>query len=94
MVKHSIMKNIKYFILGLLVYSSGASAQLKLTYKDVNQVLNGLKMHKEKAPKIQESLSFQHGRIDTASKDIATDLAALATMRFIADIYGEMQRQC
>jgi hypothetical protein len=27
--------------------------------------------------------------IDTASKDIATDLAALATMRFIADIYGE-----
>jgi hypothetical protein len=45
--KHSIMKNIKYFILGLLVIQ-GASAQLKPTYKDGNQVLNGLKLRQKK----------------------------------------------
>jgi hypothetical protein len=50
-------------------------------------------LHKEKLPKSRNPYPSAW-KIDTASKDIATDLAALATMRFIADIYGEMQRQC
>jgi dienelactone hydrolase len=90
---YNIMRNIKYFILGLLVYSNASFAQLKaVTYKDGNQVLNGLEITPEKKKSSQKPgiliLPAWKG-IDKASKDIAGDLAALGYYVFIADIYGE-----
>jgi dienelactone hydrolase len=87
------MKNIKYFILGLLVYSNASFAQLKaITYKDGSQVLNGLEITPKKKKSSQNPgiliLPAWKG-IDKASKDIAADLAALGYYVFIADIYGE-----
>jgi dienelactone hydrolase len=82
------MKNLKYFILGILMYSTGSSAQLKaVAYKDGSQVLNGFKIAKKSKQKPGILiLPAWHG-IDKASKDIAGDLAALGYT--IADIYGE-----
>ncbi|WP_339921091.1 dienelactone hydrolase family protein [uncultured Flavobacterium sp.] len=86
------MKNIKYFILGLLIYSNSSFAQLKATtYKDGNQVLNGFKITPTKKSSQKPGiliLPAWHG-IDKASKDIAGELAALGYYAFIADIYGE-----
>jgi dienelactone hydrolase len=74
------MKNLKYFILGILMYSTGSSAQLKaVAYKDGSQVLNGFKIAPTKKSKQKPGiliLPAWHG-IDKASKDIAGDLAAL-----------------
>jgi hypothetical protein len=51
------MKNLKYFILGILMYSTGSSAQLKaVAYKDGSQVLNGFKLHQQR--KASKSLGF------------------------------------
>lgn len=86
------MKNIKYFILGLLVYSNGSFAQLKaITYKDGNQVLKGLAIAptKKSAQKPGILILPAWNGIDKASKDIAVDLAALGYYAFIADIYGK-----
>jgi hypothetical protein len=46
-------ENLKYFILGILMYSTGSSAQLKaVAYKDGSQVLNGFNCtNKEKQAK-------------------------------------------
>jgi hypothetical protein len=50
------MKNLKYFILGILMYSTGSSAQLKaVAYKD-GKVLNGFKLHQQR--KASKSLGF------------------------------------
>jgi dienelactone hydrolase len=86
------MKNIKYFILALLVYSNSAIAQLKATtYKDGNQVLNGFKIApaKKTAQKPGILILPAWKGVDKASKDIAADLASLGYYAFIADIYGE-----
>lgn len=86
------MKNLKYFILGVLIYSNASFGQLKaVAYKDASQVLNGFKISPVK--KIPQKpgvliLPAWHG-IDTASKEIAGDLANLGYYAFIADIYGE-----
>jgi dienelactone hydrolase len=89
---YSIMKNIKYFILGLLIYSNSSFAQLKaITYKDGSQVLNGFEITPKKKSAQKPGiliLPAWHG-IDKASKDIAGDLAKLGYYSFIADIYGE-----
>jgi dienelactone hydrolase len=92
------MKNLKYFILGILMYSTGSSAQLKaVAYKDGSQVLNGFKIAPTKKSKQKPGILILpwHG-IDKASKDIAGDLAALGYYSFIADIYGEgiTRKQC
>jgi hypothetical protein len=50
-------ENLKYFILGILMYSTGSSAQLKaVAYKDGSQVLNGFKIAPTK--KTSKSLGF------------------------------------
>jgi hypothetical protein len=49
-------ENLKYFILGILMYSTGSSAQLKAAYKDGSQVLNGFKLHQQR--KASKSLGF------------------------------------
>jgi dienelactone hydrolase len=86
------MKNLKYFILGILMYSIGSSAQLKaVAYKDGSQVLNGFKISPTKKSEQKPGiliLPAWHG-IDKASKDIASTLATLGYYSFIADIYGE-----
>jgi hypothetical protein len=70
------MKNLKYFILGILMYSNGSSAQLKaVAYKDGSQVLNGFKIATKKSKQKPGILILPawHG-IDKASKDIAGEL--------------------
>tara|TARA_R110000868_G_scaffold292498_1_gene552971 strand:- start:1171 stop:1944 length:774 start_codon:yes stop_codon:yes gene_type:complete len=86
------MKNIKFLVLGILIYSNGAFAQLKaVTYKDGSQILNGFEIVPSKKS-IQKPgiliLPAWKG-IDKASKDIATNLGNLGYYAFIADIYGE-----
>lgn len=86
------MKTIQIFILGILLYSNGALAQLKaVTYKDEAQVLNGFKITptKKSAQKPGILILPAWKGIDKASKDIATNLANLGYYSFIADIYGE-----
>jgi hypothetical protein len=65
------MKNLKYFILGILMYSTGSSAQLKaVAYKDGSQVLNGFKIAPTKKSKQKPGiliLPAWHG-IDKASR--------------------------
>ncbi|MBE0391157.1 dienelactone hydrolase family protein [Flavobacterium sp. PL002] len=86
------MKSIKFFILGILICSNGAFAQLKaVTYKDDTQVLNGFAIQAVKKSANKPGiliLPAWHG-IDKASKDIAVELSKLGYNAFIADIYGE-----
>ncbi len=86
------MKNIKLFILGIIVYSQGAFAQLKpVVYKDNTQVLNGFAIAPTKKSDQKPGILILPAwkGIDKASKDIATNLASLGYYSFIADIYGE-----
>lgn len=86
------MKNIKIFILGILIYSNGAFAQLKtVTYKDGTQILNGFKIAPTKKSTQKPGILILPAwkGIDKASKDIATNLGSLGYYAFIADIYGE-----
>jgi dienelactone hydrolase len=86
------MKNLKYLILGVLIYSNASFGQIKaVTYKDGSQVLNGFAIGPTKKS-VQKPgiliLPAWHG-IDKSSKDIAADLANLGNYAFVADIYGE-----
>jgi hypothetical protein len=46
------MKNIKYLLIGLFIYSNATTAQLKaVTYKDGAQVLNGFECSCKKVRK-------------------------------------------
>jgi dienelactone hydrolase len=86
------MKNIKYFILGLLIYSNSSFAQLKpINYKDGNQILSGFEIAPTKKSNQNPGILIlpAWNGIDKASKDIAADLAALGYYAFIADIYGK-----
>jgi dienelactone hydrolase len=86
------MKNIKYFLLGLLIFSNGVFAQLKaVTYKDGNQTLNGFEITPTKKKNLKPGILILPAwkGVDKASKDIATNLANLGYYAFIADIYGE-----
>jgi hypothetical protein len=82
------MKNLKYFILGILMYSTGSSAQLKAVAYKGSQVLNGFKIAPTKKSKQKPGiliLPAWHG-IDKASRIL--QIAALGYYSFIADIYG------
>ena len=86
------MKNIKFLLIGLLIYSNSIMAQLKaVVYQDGAQVLNGFAIAPtKKSPHKPGILILPAWKgIDKASKDIATDLAKLGYHAFIADIYGE-----
>lgn len=86
------MKSIKFFILGILICSNGAFAQLKaVTYKDDTQVLNGFAIQavKKSANKPGILILPAWKGIDKASKDISVALSKLGYTAFIADIYGE-----
>jgi dienelactone hydrolase len=86
------MKNIAQLLFGLLLYSNTSFAQLKsVKYKDATQVFNGIAITpKSKSAQKPGILILPAWKgIDNASKDIATDLAALGYYAFIADIYGE-----
>jgi dienelactone hydrolase len=86
------MKNIKYLLIALLIYSSSTKAQLKaVVYKDGAQVLNGYAIAPAKKSKNKPGILILPAwkGIDKASKDIATDLSKLGYYSFVADIYGE-----
>jgi dienelactone hydrolase len=86
------MKNTKFLILGLFIFSNGAFAQLKaVTYKDGIQVLNGFKIQPVKRSASRPGILILPAwrGIDKLSKDTAKNLAALGYYAFIADIYGE-----
>ena len=86
------MKNIKYFILGMVICTNTSFAQLKAQiYKDGAQVLNGYAIQPSKKSMHKPGILILPAwkGIDKASKDIATELAALGYYSFIADIYGE-----
>lgn len=86
------MKNIKYYLLGILLYSSLSFAQLKATkYKDGNQVLNGFQVRPIKnSPQKPGILILPAWKgIDKHSKDTAESLSKLGYYAFVADIYGE-----
>jgi hypothetical protein len=91
-------ENLKYFILGILMYSTGSSAQLKaVAYKDGSQVLNGFKIAPtKKSKKAWDFDSSCMARNDKASKDIAGDLAALGYYLHSGYLWrGELpERQC
>lgn len=86
------MKNIKYLIIGVLISSTTAMAQLKaIVYKDGPQVLNGYAINplKKSAQKPGILILPAWKGIDKASKDMAGSLSKLGYYSFIADIYGE-----
>lgn len=86
------MKNIKYLILGMLVYSNGSFAQLKpVKYKDGTQVLNGFQIQPSKKSSQKPGILILPAwrGIDKLSKDTAERLAKLGHYAFVADIYGE-----
>ena len=86
------MKNIKYFLFGVLLYSSSTMAQLKaVVYQDGAQILNGFAIAPTKKSTQKPGVLILPAwkGIDKASKDIATDLSKLGYYSFIADIYGE-----
>jgi dienelactone hydrolase len=86
------MKSIKFFILGILICSTGAFAQLKaVTYKDDAQVLHGFAVQAEKKSTNKPGILILPAwkGIDQASKDYAVALSKLGYNTFIADIYGE-----
>ncbi|MBX9886605.1 MAG: dienelactone hydrolase family protein [Flavobacteriaceae bacterium] len=86
------MKNIKFLLIGFLIYSSTTMAQLKaVVYKDGAQVLHGFAIAPTKKSTQKPGILILPAwkGIDKASKDIATDLSKLGYYSFVADIYGE-----
>lgn len=86
------MKNLKYIILGILLYSNGVFSQLKaVSYNEGAQILNGFKIVPTKKSTHKPGILILPAwkGIDKASKDIATNLASLGYYAFIADIYGQ-----
>lgn len=86
------MKNIKHFLLLLLLYSGFSFAQLKpVQYKDENQILNGFKIApaKKSAEKPGILILPAWKGIDKISKETADKLSNMGYYAFIADIYGE-----
>jgi dienelactone hydrolase len=86
------MKNIKYLLIGLFIYSNTTTAQVKaVTYKDGTQVLNGFGIAPAKKSTQKPGILILPAwkGIDKASKDIAADLSKLGYYSFIADIYGQ-----
>jgi dienelactone hydrolase len=86
------MKNNVPLFLAIVLFSTGAFAQLKaVKYNDEAQVLNGFSIQ----PKIKNQqkpgiliLPAWMG-IDKQSKDVAESLSKMGYYAFVADIYGE-----
>lgn len=86
------MKNFKYLLMAILLYSSVSFAQLKsVKYKDGTQVLNGFGIQPSKKSQQKPGILILPAwmGIDKLSKDTAENLSKLGYYAFIADIYGE-----
>jgi dienelactone hydrolase len=86
------MKNLKFIILGTVLFGVQSFAQLKpVQYKDENQILNGFKIApiKSSAQKPGILILPAWKGIDKLSKDTADKLSKMGYYAFIADIYGE-----
>lgn len=86
------MKNIVFLILGIVLFSNAAFAQLKaVKYNDERQVLNGFQIQPtKKSPQKPGILILPAWKgIDNHSKNTAQNLAKLGYYAFVADIYGE-----
>ncbi len=86
------MKNIFFALLGFLLLSNGAFAQLKaVKYTDGNQKLNGLSIVPKKGSKTRPGILILPAwkGIDTHSKQSAEKLSNMGYYAFVADIYGE-----
>jgi dienelactone hydrolase len=86
------MKNIFLAFLGILVFSTGAIAQLKaVRYTDGNQKLNGLSIVPKKGSKTKPGILILPAwkGIDTHAKQSAEKLSKMGYYAFVADIYGE-----
>jgi dienelactone hydrolase len=86
------MKNIAFFILGIVLFSNDTFAQLKpVKYSDGTQVLNGFQIQPTKKSPQQSGILILPAwkGIDKHSKNTAERLAKLGYYAFIADIYGE-----
>ena len=86
------MKNIFFALLGLVLFSTGAFAQLKaVKYSDGNQKLNGLSIAPKKGSKTKPGILILPAwkGIDAHSKISAEKLSKMGYYSFIADIYGE-----
>jgi dienelactone hydrolase len=86
------MKNIKYHLVGLILFTTSLFAQSKsVQYKDENQLLNGLEIKPSKANKQKPGILILPAwkGIDAHARTTAENLARLGNYAFVADIYGE-----
>jgi dienelactone hydrolase len=86
------MKNIFLVLIGVLLSSTGAQAQLKpIAYADGTQKLNGLAIAPQKATKTKPGVLILPAwkGIDTHAKQSAEKLSKMGYYAFVADIYGE-----
>jgi dienelactone hydrolase len=86
------MKNLKFIVLGMVLFTAQSFAQLKaVQYKDGNQILNGFKIAPAKSSAQKPGILILPAwlGIDKLSKDTADKLSKMGYYVFIADIYGE-----
>lgn len=86
------MKNFKYHLVGLILFTTSLFGQLKsVQYKDENQLLNGLELKPSKANKQKSGILILPAwkGIDAHARTTAENLAKLGYYAFVADIYGE-----
>ena len=86
------MKNLKFIIWGIVLFTSPLFAQLKpVLYKDESQILNGFKINPQKKYSQKPGILILPAwrGIDKLSKDTAKELSKLGYYTFIADIYGQ-----
>lgn len=86
------MKTTSKVVLGLLFMSQMCFAQNKVvTYKDGDQILNGIENHPQKSSNNKPGILILPAwkGIDTHAKNTAEKLSKLGYHTFVADIYGE-----
>jgi dienelactone hydrolase len=86
------MKNLKFIVLGMVLFTIQSFAQLKpVQYKDGDKVLNGFKIAPAKSNAQKPGVLILPAwlGIDKLSKDTANKLSNLGYYAFVADIYGE-----